>query len=159
VDTDAKARNLKRTEERILDHLNRTGALEDILKVEQELSRYREQIERLEGRLRFLENRVAFSTITVQLTESPKAESLVPPESFSTARVASEATRSLVRFAQALWARLIWIGIWAAVWVPLAIIVWLAARLARRRARRLRQASAKRGVENSSSAIPPPPNA
>jgi len=122
VDTDAKVRNLKRTEERVLDHLNRTAKLEDILQVEQELSRYRERIEQMEGRLRFLQNKVAFSTIQVTIQEKAKGTPVVPPESFSTAQVFSEATRSLVRFAQALWVKTIWLLVWSPVWVPLAAI-------------------------------------
>jgi hypothetical protein len=49
VDTDSRSRNLKRTEERLLDHLNKSARLEDTLRLEQELTRVREQIERLDG--------------------------------------------------------------------------------------------------------------
>ena len=130
VDTDAKVRNLKRTEERVLDHLNRTAKLEDILQVEQELSRYRERIEQMEGRLRFLQNRVAFSTIQVRLEEKPKASTLVPPQSFSTAEVFSRATRSLVSFSQTLWVKVIWLLVWTPVWVPLLVIAYVVYRRA-----------------------------
>ncbi|MBI5091905.1 MAG: DUF4349 domain-containing protein, partial [Candidatus Hydrogenedentes bacterium] len=41
VDTDARTRNLKKMEERLLDHLNRFGELKDILGVEKELTRVR----------------------------------------------------------------------------------------------------------------------
>ena len=125
VDTDAKVRNLKCTEERVLDHLSRTAKLEDILKVEQELSRYRERIEQMEGRLRFLNNRVAFSTIQVTIQEKAKATTIVPPESFSTGKVFSEATRSLVGFGRVLWVKVIWLLVWSPVWVPLAAIAYL----------------------------------
>jgi hypothetical protein len=118
VDTDARLRNLKRTEERLLAHLDRTGELEDIVKVEHELTRVREQIEVLEGRLRFLSHRVAFSTINISLQERPKAESVVPPETYSMAKIASEATRSLIGFFQRVAGRIIWLGIWSVVWVP-----------------------------------------
>jgi Domain of unknown function (DUF4349) len=125
VDTDAKVRNLKRTEERVLDHLNRTAKLEDILQVEQELSRYRERIEQMEGRLRFLNNRVAFSTIQITIQEKAKAGTIVPPESFSTGKVFAEATRSLVGFGRVLWVKVIWLLVWSPVWMPLAAIAYL----------------------------------
>ncbi|MBI4560147.1 MAG: DUF4349 domain-containing protein [Candidatus Hydrogenedentes bacterium] len=133
VDTDARTRNLKHTEERLIDHLNRTARLEDILAVERELSRVREEIERLEGRLRFLGNRVSFSTIAVTLQEKAKPKAMLPPESYSTGQVASEATRSLVAFARVLWTRLIWVGVWSAVWLPLLLIVWTIIRRIRKR--------------------------
>ncbi len=131
VDTESRARNLKKTEERLLDHLNKSARLEDTLKLEQELTRVRQEIERLEGRLRFLSNRVEYSSVQVTLQEAPKAEPIVPPETFSTAKIASEATRSMVGFAQRIWASAIWIGVWSPAWIPLAIIIWLVIRRAR----------------------------
>jgi len=131
IDTESRSRNLKRTEERLLEHLSRTGELEDIVLVEKELTRVREQIERLDGRLRFLSHRVTFSTIQIALRESPAGGPLVPTDSFSTAQVFSEAARSLVRFAQALWVWVIWLGVWSVVWGPCAVLAWFVYRRAR----------------------------
>jgi len=132
VDTDARVRNLKATEERLLKHFERTGDLEGIVQIERELNRIREQIERLEGRLRYLSNRVDFSTFNISLQEKPKKEPMVPPETFSVAKVASEATRRLVHFFQSLTARIIWLGVWAVVWVPLlAVAIFLIRRAMR----------------------------
>lgn len=132
VDTDSRSRNLKKTEERLLDHLNKSARLEDTLKLEQELSRVRQDIERLDGRLRFLGNRVAFSSVQVTLQEAPQAEPVLPPETFSTAKIATQATRSLVDFGQRIWTRAIWIGVWLPVWLPVLAIAWLAVRRVRR---------------------------
>lgn len=117
VDTEARSRNLKRTEERLLDHLSRAGVLEEVLRVEQELTRIREEIERLEGQLRFLADRVAYSTISITLQEAAKSEPVVPAQSFSTGKVFSEAIRSLVGFGQAIWTKVIWILVWSPVWL------------------------------------------
>jgi hypothetical protein len=130
VDTDARLRNLKRTEERLLAHLDRTGELEDVVKVEHELTRVREELEVLEGRLRFLSHRVEFSTINITLQERPKAEPVVPPETYSMAKIASEAARSLVGFFQRVAGRIIWLGIWSVVWGPLLGVVLLLVRRA-----------------------------
>ncbi len=134
VDIDARSRNLKSMETRLLDHLTRAGALEEVLRVEQELTRVREQIERLDGRLRFLSDRVGFSTIGLTLQEAPKAEPIMPAETFSTGKTTSEALRSLIEFAQGLWVIAIWVGVWSPVWLPLA----LAAAVVIRRQRRQR---------------------
>lgn len=70
VDVTARMNNARRLEDRLVELLaNRTGRLEDVLAVERELARVREQIERYEGRLRFLRSRVANSTLTVRLHE------------------------------------------------------------------------------------------
>ena len=70
VDITARATNAKRLEERLVNLLTtRTGKLEDVLAVERELARVREEIERYEGRLRFLKTRAAVSTLAITVHE------------------------------------------------------------------------------------------
>jgi hypothetical protein len=70
VDLSARLENARRLEARLIDILaTRTGRLEDVLAVERELARVREEIERMEGRLRYLQTRVAMSTLTVDVHE------------------------------------------------------------------------------------------
>ncbi len=128
MDTESRIRNLKKTEERLLDHLSKSMLMESTLKVEQELTRVREQLERLEGRLKYLSHRVDFSTITVRIQEKPKAESILPPESFSSGQVISEAARALFTFAQALWTKIIWMAVWSPVWGVVILLLWITRR-------------------------------
>jgi hypothetical protein len=122
VDTASTLRNLKRTEDRLLEHLSRTGKLSDTLLIEKELTRVREEIEQREGRLRFLSHRIDYCTIAVTLKEKAKAQGVVPPESFSTGKEATDATRSLVGFLRDVWSVVIWVGIWSVVWLPMLVI-------------------------------------
>lgn len=70
VDVTARIANARRLEERLIELLaTRTGKLQDVLNVERELARVREEIERYEGRLRYLKSRSALSTLTVSLHE------------------------------------------------------------------------------------------
>jgi hypothetical protein len=70
VDINARVANAHRLEERLVNLLaTRTGKLEDVLAVERELARVREEIERYEGRMRFLRTRSAMSTLNVRLHE------------------------------------------------------------------------------------------
>ena len=69
-DLEARIRNKQEEEKRLLKHLaDSTGKLEDILKVESELSRVRGEVEQMQGRLRFLANRADLSTVTITATE------------------------------------------------------------------------------------------
>jgi hypothetical protein len=71
VDVTARVQNAKRLEARLIELLaNRTGRLSDVLTVERELARVREEIERYEGRLRFLRTRAAISSMMVTVHES-----------------------------------------------------------------------------------------
>ena len=70
VDMTARMTNAKRLEDRLIALLaNRTGKLEEVLAVERELARVREEIERYEGRLRYLRTRAAISTLSINLHE------------------------------------------------------------------------------------------
>ncbi len=70
VDVQARVANAKRLEARLIDLLaNRTGKLSDALQVERELARVREEIERYEGRIRYLRAQTAMSTMTVNVHE------------------------------------------------------------------------------------------
>jgi hypothetical protein len=70
VDIAARVANARRLEERLIQLLAaRTGKLSDVLDVERELARVREEIDRMEGRLRYLRSRVAVSTLTLTVHE------------------------------------------------------------------------------------------
>jgi hypothetical protein len=70
VDVTARVTNSRRLEERLISLLaNRTGKLDEVLRVERELARVREEIERYEGRLRYLSARIALSTLTITIHE------------------------------------------------------------------------------------------
>jgi hypothetical protein len=124
VDSQARLRNLKKTEERLIEHLTKTGKLSDTLLVEKELTRVRQEIEQIEGRLRFLSHRIAFSTITLTLSEAARSLAMTPPEHYSTGKVTTDAVRSLVGFAQEVWSFTIWMAVWAIVWIPILLIFW-----------------------------------
>ena len=70
VDVDARMENARRLERRLIDLLGtRAGKLKDVLAVETELARVREDIERYEGRMRYLKAHTATSTISVTVHE------------------------------------------------------------------------------------------
>jgi len=70
VDVTARVANARRLEERLLTVLRtQTGKLSDVLNVERELARVREEIERYQGRLRYLEAQVSMSTLSVTVFE------------------------------------------------------------------------------------------
>jgi hypothetical protein len=70
TDVTARVANARRLEARLLDLLDRrTGRLEEVLNLERELARVREEIERYEGRLRYLRTRTSISVLTISLHE------------------------------------------------------------------------------------------
>lgn len=70
TDVTARMANARRLESRLIDLLAaRTGKLKDVLDVEQALARVREEIERYEGRLRYLRAHTDLSTLTINVHE------------------------------------------------------------------------------------------
>ncbi len=82
VDLRARLENARRLESRLLDILRtRTGRLADVLAIERELARVREEIERSDAQLRTLADRVAMSTITAELFEPGPIVAFTPAAS------------------------------------------------------------------------------
>lgn len=79
-DIQARLRNKQVEEKRLIEHLNRsTAKLSDILLVEKEISRVREEIERMQGRLQVLANLTSLTTVTVTLNEIKDYQPPAPP--------------------------------------------------------------------------------
>ncbi|HST58493.1 MAG TPA: DUF4349 domain-containing protein [Longimicrobium sp.] len=79
TDVSSRVANARRLEARLLDLLEtRSGRLEEVLNLEREVARVREEIERAEGRMRYLRTRSSVSLLTIALHE-PQAGIGGPP--------------------------------------------------------------------------------
>jgi anti-sigma factor RsiW len=74
-DTDARLKNARVMEQRLIDMLKtKTGKVSDLLQVEKELSRVREDIEKMQGELKYWDSQVQFATVTISLVEKDMEE-------------------------------------------------------------------------------------
>jgi hypothetical protein len=76
-DLEVRLANLKATQKRSHEFLSRSGTIPDMLTVGRELDRVSGEIEAIEGKMRFLRSRAAFSVVTVNLSVKPKAVAVV----------------------------------------------------------------------------------
>lgn len=76
-DLEVRLANLKTVQKRLQDFLAKAANVNEALQVERELERIGQEIDRIEGRMRFLRARATFSTITVDLTAKPKQQVVV----------------------------------------------------------------------------------
>jgi anti-sigma factor RsiW len=75
LDTDARLKNAHVMEQRLIDMLKaKTGKVSDLLQVEKELGRVREEIEKMQGELKYWDSQVQFATVTVSLAEKEMEE-------------------------------------------------------------------------------------
>ena len=119
VDLEAQLSNLLATEAQYLALLKRAENVEEMLMVQRELSNVREKIERIEGRMRYLEQTSEMSLIEVNLQET---EGLA--ESWGPSAALRSAVRGLITFGRGLATVLIWLGIFSWAWVP-PLVIWL----------------------------------
>lgn len=80
TDLDIRLRNAMETRDRLEALLEQASKIEDILAIEEELRRLTLEIEQMSGQMRLLENRIAYSTITV--TFQVQATPQVPGEEY-----------------------------------------------------------------------------
>jgi hypothetical protein len=74
-DTDARLKNAHVIEQRLIDMLKtKTGKVADLLQVEKELGRVREDIEKMQGQLKYWDSQVQFATATISLAEKDMEE-------------------------------------------------------------------------------------
>jgi PKD repeat protein len=70
IDLDAQLRNLEASESQLLALMNKAGSVEEILKVQVQLSSTRGQIEQIKGRMQYLQQSSSLSSISVSLEQS-----------------------------------------------------------------------------------------
>lgn len=120
VDYQARLRNLRKTEETLLEIMGRSGEIGDVLKVAQELSNVRNSIEQVAAQLNQLQNRVAYSTINLTLQESLAS---IPPQPSANNQLQEtweQATHSLRKSTVDLLQLGIWLLVYSPYWLILA---------------------------------------
>jgi hypothetical protein len=119
-DVEARIRNKTKEEERLLKLLEeRPGKLEDVIAIERELSRVREELERMQGRMRLLQDLTSLTTVELSIKEIRGYE---PPQ---TPTLATRVRRSFNESLAALqntgeWLLLAVVGI--APWLSVALV-------------------------------------
>ncbi|HVF53484.1 MAG TPA: DUF4349 domain-containing protein [Actinomycetota bacterium] len=122
VDLEARLRNFSAQESVLLDLMSEARSVEDTIRVQRELQGVQMSIERLRGRIQYLEDQTTLSTITIQIAEAG-AE---PP---ATANALVKAWRQAIKAAvSVLSGAIVFVGFA----LPIAVLLALAYVLARR---------------------------
>ncbi|HEY2840553.1 MAG TPA: DUF4349 domain-containing protein [Pirellulales bacterium] len=123
-DVDARIRNKTKEEERLLKLLDdRPAKLEEVLTVERELSRVREEIERMQGRMRVLTDQTSLTTVEITIREMQNYE---PPQSPT---FLTRVGRAFLGSTSGIKSTFEWIVILSAKLIPwlfaIALAIWL----------------------------------
>lgn len=135
IDLEARIRTQKALELQFIEIMKQAGNISDALEVQRQIAGVRTEIEKLDGRRRFLENRASLSTITVDL----KSPVLIAVNTSSFGRSLRESVSDSVGVASAI---VLGLTRFFIVMVPIVVLiilpVGLIASVLVRRARRLR---------------------
>ena len=129
IDAQARLRNLRRTEADILKIMDRSGNIEQVLNVTQQLSSVREQIEQLDAQIQGMQYQVAYSTINITFTSPVIVNG---PTGFATL---SEAWKNALGSLRDFTVGLLSIGLWLLAFSPYIIVLALIAAFAMHRIR------------------------
>jgi uncharacterized coiled-coil protein SlyX len=136
VDLEARLKNKQQLEARLLEIVaKRAGEIKDIIAVEAELARVREEVERMQGKLRYLTDRVALTTIEVSAYERRDDR---PPEVTLAGKIAATFWLSVDQLRQLAEACLL-LAVAMSPWLIVLLLLlgplgWLVRRQAKRRA-------------------------
>jgi hypothetical protein len=135
VDQDARLRSLQTTEAQYLKLLESAKTMDEILRVQQPIDQVREQMERIKGRMNYLQHNTDMSTITVELVTPVGARSVTAEnvDAWAPQKVLDDALRALTGVGRGVAAVGIWVLVFSPVWGA-ATIVWLWVRRRDRRA-------------------------
>ena len=124
VDSEARLRNLRKSEEMVLKIMERSGSVGDVLKASQELSNIRESIERIDAQLKSLRNQVAYSTISLTLEAAVSAQQTPEPSlGLRVQETWGKATHSVGELTLGLFG----LGIWLLAYSPYLLLIGAAA--------------------------------
>jgi hypothetical protein len=142
-DLDAQLINLEATEKELRELLTevrqKTQKAEDVLKVYQELTKVRGEIERVKGRMQYLDNLAALATVNIELIPDVLAKPVVEP-GWRPLETLKNASRALVNALKGLVDVTIWLVVYLAplllfIATPIILLILLVRWLRRRRAR------------------------
>jgi hypothetical protein len=121
LDLEARIANKQRLEQRILELLkNPQGEIKDVIEVERELARVRGDIEQMEGRLKYLANRTALTTVTLVVREQ---RDYTPPQAPSFATRIGRSWENSLAMLRLFAENFTLVAVFAAPWLAILLIV------------------------------------
>lgn len=136
VDLDSQLNNLRASEKQFLQIMQRAVKIEDVLAVQRELTWVRRDIERIEGRMKYLTESASLSTLTVYLSTDPDVlPALDNTDKWKPWAEVKTAARSLVEMAKGLANFAIWLVVYIPLWVVIGLVVWLIVRVVKKKKR------------------------
>jgi hypothetical protein len=129
VDLQSQVTNLEATRDRIKSFLEQAQTVDEALRINQELSNVESQIEAIKGQMNYLQDRSAYSTITVNfepVLPEIKSQPTPTPVAWDPGETFGNATETLKFAYQGIIELLIWLFVvFLPIVLPPILILWL----------------------------------
>lgn len=119
TDLEAQLRNLEATEAQYLELLKKAESVEDMVTVQRELSQVRGEIERIEGRMKYIDRTSDMSYIEINIRENQT----ITQKKWNPSETLISAANGFITFLKFLVNIIIWVAIFCPVWIPILVIV------------------------------------
>lgn len=145
VDLQSQLTNLESTRERIKSFLDDAKTVDEALRINQQLSDIEGQIEQIKGQMNYLQDRSAYSTITVNFepeqpeiasTPTPTPTPTSTPIAWNPGKTFDRATKTVTTAYQGIIEFLIWFFVVIVpILLPFVLIVWVVWKVLRRKSK------------------------
>jgi len=140
VNLQSRLRNLQAAEEQLIEIMNDAYATEDVLSVYNELVRVQEQIEVIQGQIKYFEEASSLSAVSVDLIPEASVDPLTVA-GWQPVGIARDAVQALINTLQilvnvAIWLVLFVLPVVLVIAIPLLIIIYILLRWSKRRKRK-----------------------
>lgn len=125
VDLDARLEVLFKTKIKYEDILQKAEKVEDLLKVQQQLTNLQAQIDNLKGQQKYYEQSAKLSKITIYLSTDELALPYTPTNEWRPTVIFKEAVRSLVSTFRGIGSLIIWCAVFIPIIIPILLLIWL----------------------------------
>jgi hypothetical protein len=160
-DVDAQMKALKAQEAQYLEFLKKAVNIDETLRVQAAITGVRVEINKLEGRSRFIERSSAMSTLSVDMqtaapiVEEKRVNDKVSQDAPDALAAAKETLHDMTRFLAQFGLGVLRLAIWLPVWGPVVAVCYLFWRRANRRSSRPATSESATSVRKGES--PPSP--
>lgn len=125
VDLQSQLTTLEATRERVQSFLDDAKTVDEALRINMELANLDSQIEQIKGRMNYLNDRSAFSTITITLEPEYPELDAPAPQGWNPGLVLKDAVKVLTVAYQGIAEFAIWLGVvLLPIFLPPALLLW-----------------------------------
>lgn len=121
TDLQSRLRNLEAAEEQLVEIMNKATRTEDVLNVFNQLTQIREQIEVIKGQIKYYDQSVQLSSISVELIAN-EAVQPISVGGWEPVGVVKDAIEALIRGLQVIVNAVIWLGLFV---IPILVVLLL----------------------------------